>query len=365
MFTTLRRRGILPEFNPTQLRRLQLVALDLPSVYLHEATKLDQFRTPERPVLAPTLHSDYCWDSTCKCRHFETPLNMNDHIAVEQPSVHQSQSQLLNLPVEIRLQIYEYILTNPESKNQFQRPSVTILITPTEPALGQSSKESNADTTDTRLSIISASRQTYHDARSVLYRVNDFNFDTQFKLRNMHSLGYFAETIGPSSCSLVKSISIRVSFPSKDWSRVMFASLPYFTGLVKCRIMVLSHGLKQRVLRELIMGFVDFGSEWLVDHKEVVWVEWPFPEEIKPVDRWAQIRKNAADRAQQLLEDADESNTSGDETIESGPLIFTMQDFWKCFDEQLERKKAGLGFKRTALVKHIEKCLEAMPKELV
>lgn len=157
----------------------------------------------------------------------------------------------------------------------------------------------------------------------MLYSINDFDFGMQRKVENLYTLGYFAQMIGPTPCSMIKRLNFTIQFPSKEWSRVLFAALPYFSNLQQCTIMIWTTGNKQRVLRELIVCFLDFWVEWLLNHKNMINVIWP---------AW--------------------------------PLALHMQDIWDCFDANVVRRWAGLPYQSTLDIRLIEDCLNLFPDDL-
>lgn len=218
------------------------------------------------------------WTSNCPSHYFPTPLDMSAHITVQQHHYLQSQSPLLRLPVEIRFQIFEYLLTGstnePERLYNRQRKSIIEIGTQRNDwPLGFGGADNQE--VSTRLAIIFGSRQIYLEARTVLYEANDFVFEIQHHTENQYYVGCFAQTIGPSSCSMIRHISFTVSFPNKEWFRVLFATLPYFTNLRECKIAIWLPGDRKGVLRQMIANFVEFGGEWLVENKKPTKVLWP------------------------------------------------------------------------------------------
>jgi len=150
--------------------------------------------------------------------------------------------RFLDLPIELRLDIFEIIFTVP----------ATALIQP--PVTGHHGDETSGacpipyiellPRPDIPISLLLTCRQICTDALPILYGRNTFQFEFSSKSPRSHYTNKFLKQIGPSNCALLRSAEIFFNFP------YFFSELPYatpckfptsirlFTGLVRASVIV-------------------------------------------------------------------------------------------------------------------------------
>ena len=150
--------------------------------------------------------------------------------------------RFLDLPIELRLAIFEIILTVPATAfiqppvtghhgvdlvNHFPRPCLEPLPRP-----------------DFPISLLLTCRRICTDALPILYGRNTFQFEFSSTSPWSHYTNKFLKQIGPSNCALLRSAEIFFNFP------YFFSDRPYatpckfptsirlFTGLVRASVIV-------------------------------------------------------------------------------------------------------------------------------
>jgi hypothetical protein len=151
--------------------------------------------------------------------------------------------RFLDLPIELRLAIFEIIFTVP----------ATVLIQP--PVTGHHGDDPAVTSTpipyiellprpDIPINLLLTCRQICTDALPILYGRNTFQFEFSSKSPWSHYTNKFIKQIGPSNCALLRSAEIFFNFPYIFSDRPHATpckfptSIRLFTGLVRASVIV-------------------------------------------------------------------------------------------------------------------------------